>query len=71
MCLHLSHKAQPYWEDLEIGVHLTEVGVKVMGEIDWEHPAIHRGNLITWADSEQVADRVFSIKWHSGAPVSL
>ena len=40
-----------------------------MGEIDWEQPGIHRGNLITCAGSERVTDRVCSIKWHSGAPV--
>ena len=28
------------------------------GEIDWEHPGIHRGNLITCAGSERVTDRV-------------
>ena len=33
-----------------------------MGEIDWEHPGIHRGNLITCAGSERVTDRVCSIK---------
>ena len=27
-----------------------------MGKIDWEHPGIHRGNLIT--GSERVTDRV-------------
>ena len=32
------------------------------GEIDWEHPGIHRGNLITCAGSERVTDRVCSIK---------
>ena len=34
----------------------------VVGEIDWEHPGIHRGNLITCAGSERVTDRVCSIK---------
>ena len=33
-----------------------------LGEIDWEHPGIHRGNLITCAGSERVTDRVCSIK---------
>ena len=33
-----------------------------MGEIDWEHPGIYRGNLITCAGSERVTDRVCSIK---------
>ena len=33
-----------------------------VGEIDWEHPGIHRGNLITCAGSERVTDRVCSIK---------
>ena len=28
------------------------------GEIDWEHPGIHRGNLISCAGSERVTDRV-------------
>ena len=31
-----------------------------LGEIDWEHPGIHRGNLITCAGSERVTDRVCS-----------
>ena len=35
---------------------------KIVGEIDWEHPGIHRGNLITCAGSERVTDRVCSIK---------
>ena len=34
----------------------------LLGEIDWEHPGIHRGNLITCAGSERVTDRVYSIK---------
>ena len=38
------------------------VGQKAVGEIDWEHPGIHRGNLITCAGSERVTDRVCSIK---------
>ena len=42
-----------------------------IGEIDWEHPSIHRGNLITCAGSERVTDRVFSIKSNSCAPVAL
>ena len=33
-----------------------------IGEIDWEHPGIYPGNLITCAGSERVTDRVCSIK---------
>ena len=42
-----------------------------MGEIDWEHPGIHWGNLITRAGSEWVTDQVCSIKWNAGAPVAV
>ena len=45
--------------------------IKPQGKIDWEDPGIHRGNLITFAGSERVTDRVCSIKWNSGAPVAL
>ena len=34
-------------------------------------PGMHRGNLVMWAGSERVTVRVCSIKWNSGAPVSL
>ena len=48
----------------------TLIWTMPLGEIDWEHPGIHRGNLITCAGSERVTDRVCSIKWNSGAPVA-
>ena len=41
-----------------LGGQLSEIE----GEIDWEPPGIHRGNLITCAGSERVTDRVCSIK---------
>ena len=50
----------PWWEDTPSGGWRTEVLSR--GEIDWEHPGIHRGNLITCAGSERVTDRVCSIK---------
>ena len=44
------------------GVHEELIEGNTLGEIDWDHPGIHRGNLITCAGSERVTDRVCSIK---------
>ena len=40
----------------------SSMGESSMGEIDWGHLGIHRGNLIMCAGSERVTDRVCSIK---------
>ena len=58
-------------DELVKGINIWEVVVRMRssltkGEIDWEHPGIHRGNLITCAGSERVTDRVCSIKENSG-----